>query len=75
MKITWVQYMRYPVFMAHGKMEKMLDIMEELIPITDRGNSFDTITGWMRQCEDEGLITDLEFWDLQVYLIAYYGGF
>jgi len=73
----WKSLMKYSELIpeTNGKFEDMLDIMQELIPIKDRGDRTSTFIMWVAECRDQGLINGFEKMDLQHYLIHGYGGF
>lgn len=67
---NWRDCLAYPVRYIFGyrvgKMEVVdfLDMLQELLPIEDKGSKFDSISGWLSKCHyDLHIITTGEYHD------------
>ena len=79
--MSWRDYMKYPMLIPkhNTEVEDMLDIMEELIPITVDDIIWDDrigiILNWISKCIKAGIIHEGEKQRIQFKLIHDYGGF
>ena len=73
--MLWTDLIKYPLCKHDLVACALMDTMQEIIPIVDKGNRIDTMLSWLRVCKREGIITLTEHMNIQQELIHGCGGF